>query len=249
MKSFICLILLVGQVHLSFGQTKIEKVIPVKLGQVINFEFTWPELITIKPWTGSEVKLVASVEINKGQNDEAFKFTIDEAADEIHVSSFIENYEDIPRKIVIRKGDQEYFFNTDDTNSLEIRNFKKENGSSGYDYINHGVIMNISLELWIPNNISIDVYSKYGMIEALGFSGNMKLHSKFGGIDVSTNGNQAIKAGTKFGEKYTNLGYPIKTIAAGIHPGKWDWVLLGNTKSSMEHELKSDFGNIYIRKM
>ena len=249
MKSFIGLIILVGQVHLSIGQTKIEKVIPVKQGQVINFEFTWPELITIKPWTGREVKLVASVEINKGQNDEAFKFTVDEAADEIHVSSFIENYEDIPRKIVIRKGDQEYFFNTDDTNSLEIRNFKKENGSSGYDYINHGVIMNISLELWIPNNISINVYSKYGMIEALGFSGNMKLHSKFGGIDVSTSGNQAIKAGTKFGEKYTNLGLPIKTIAAGLHPGKWDWVLLGNTKSSMEHELKSDFGNIYIRKM
>ena len=77
----------------------------------------------------------------------------------------------------------------------------------------------------------------------------MKIHSKFGGIDVSTTGNQTIKAGTKFGEKYTNLEYPVKSISAGNHPGKWDWVLLGTTKASKEHELKSDFGNIYIRKM
>jgi hypothetical protein len=249
MKSIIGLLIVICTWHISYGQTKIEKIVPVKEGQNINFDFTWPELITFKTWTGTEVKLVATVEINKGQNDNAFKFKVDQSSSETHIASFIENFKSLPRKIVIRKGGQEYFFNTDDTNSPEIRKFKEENGEGGYDYINHGVIMDITLEVWVPNNISIDVYSKYGMIEVLGFTGNMKVHSKFGGIDVSTTGNQPIKAGTKFGEKYTNLEYPIRSISVGNHPGKWDWVQLGATKSSKKHELKSDFGNIYIRKM
>ena len=165
MKSYIGLFFAVCLWHISYSQTKIEKVVPIKQGKNVNFDFTWPELITFKTWTGNEVKLVASVEINKGQNDDAFKFTVEEVANEVHIATFIENYKDIPRKIVIRKVGQEYFFNTDDTNSAEIRKFKEENGEGGYDYINHGVIMDITLEVWVPNNISIDVYSKFGMIE------------------------------------------------------------------------------------
>jgi hypothetical protein len=249
MKYFIYLILVTCSLNLAHGQTKIEKLVPVKQGQQINFDFTWPELITFKTWAGSEIKIVAAVEINKGQNDEAFKFNVDETSSEINITSFIENYKNLPKRIVIHKGGQEYFFNTDDTNSPEVRKFKEENGDGGYDYINYGVIMDIVVEVWVPNNISIDVYSKFGMIEVFGFTGDMKIHSRFGGIDLSTSGKEAIKVGTKFGEKFTNLTEPIKSISAGTHPGNWDWVMLGDTKSSKEHELKSDFGNIYIRKM
>ncbi len=249
MKIFIILLLLSYTTHISFGQTKIEKIVPVNQGQQINFNFTWPELITFRTWSGNEVKLVAFVNINRGQNDEAFKFTVDKTSSEITIASLIEDYKSLPRKIIIKKGGQEYFFNTDDTNSPAIQKFKEEHGHEGYDYINYGVIMEITLEVWLPNNISIDVYSKFGLIEVYSFNGEMKLHSKFGGIDLSTSGNQAIKAGTKFGEKYTNLAQPIKTISIGNHPGKWDWVMLGSSKTSIQHELKSEFGNIYIRKL
>ena len=249
MKNLICLLVIACTGNLAYSQTQIEKLVPVKQGQQVNFDFTWPELITFKTWAGSEIKLVASVEINKGQHDEAFKFDVEESAGEINIASFIEDYKNIPRKIVIHKGGQEYFFDTDDTNSPEVLKFKEANGDGGYEYMNYGVIMDITLEVWVPNNISLDVYSKFGMIEVFGFSGNMKIHSKFGGIDLSTSGKEAIKAGTKFGEKYTDLSQPIKTISIGNRPGKWDWVELGTTKSSKQHELKSEFGNIYIRTM
>ena len=249
MKNYIFLILISCATHISFSQTKIEKIVPVEQGQHISFDFTWPELITFRSGTGNEIKLVASVDINRGQNDEAFKFTVDQNSSEINIASLIEDYKDLPRKIIIKKGSQEYFFNTDDTNSPVIQKFKEEHGNEGYDYLNYGVIMEITLEVWVPSNISIDVYSKFGMIEVNNFNGDMKLHSKFGGIDLSTSGNQAIKVGTKFGEKYTNLTQQIKSISVGDHPGKWDWVLLGNTKTSKQYELKSEFGNIYIRKL
>jgi len=231
----------------SHAQSSFEKIVPVKSGQNVSFNFTWPELISIKIWNKNEIKLVASVDINKGQNDEAFKFTVEETSSGIYIESLIENYKNLPRKIIINKGGQEYFFDTDDHNNPEIRKFKEETGSGSFNYTQYGVIMDITIEIWIPENISLEVESKYGMVEVLGFNGNLKVHSKFGGIDITTTGNEEIKAGTKFGEKYTNLNKSIRPISIGTHPGKWDWVMIGKQNSSTRQELKSEFGNVYIR--
>lgn len=247
MKRIICLIMVAYWANLAQGQTKTEKLIPIKVGQTINMDFIRPELITIKTWNKNEVKLVASVEINKGQNDDAFTFDIENTSSGVTIASLIENFKNLPTKILIKKDGQEYFFNTDNYNSPEVRKFKQEHGSDGYEYMTHGVITDITVEIWIPSNVSIDVYSKFGLIEVIGFAGNMKVHSKFGGVDVSTNGKEAIRAGTKFGEKYTNLESPIETISLGDHPGKWDWVMVG--KGTTKQEVKSDFGNVYLRKL
>ena len=247
MKNIICLIIVACWTSLAISQTKVEKTVPVKAGENIKMEFKWPELITIKTWERNEVKILASVEINKGQNDDAFTFDVDQSSSGIVIESLIKNYKNLPRSIVIRKGGQEYFFNTDDPNSHEIREFKKEHGDSGYEYTSHGVVMDINLEVWVPSNCTLDVYSKFGLVEVIGFQGNMTVHSKFGGVDVSTSGREAIKAGTKFGEKYTNLEETIETISWGNHPGAWDWVQVGT--GSTRQEIKSDFGNVYLRKL
>lgn len=246
MKRLICLIILAYSANNAQSQTKSEKLVPVKAGQNINLDFTWPELITIKTWDKNEVKLVTSVDINKGQNDAAFILEVNQSSSEVTIASLIRNFKSLPRKIVFRKDGQEYFFNTDDYNSPEVQAFKKKHGHNGYESMSHGVIMDISLEIWVPANVRLDVYSKFGMVEVHGFTGDMNVHSKFGGVDVSTSGNQAIKAGTKFGEKYTNLDSKIETISFGDHPGSWDWVMVGNGKT--QQEVKSDFGDVYLRK-
>ena len=210
-------------------------------------DFKWPELITIKTWERNEVKLVASVDINKGQNDSAFDFDIDNSTSGVRITSFIEDFKKIPKRILIKKGGQEYYFNTDNPNSAEIKKFKKEHGDNGYDHMNFGVIIDITVEIWVPSDVQLDVYSKFGMVEVVGFAGNMKIHSKFGGVDIASSGREAIKAGTKFGEKYTNLETSIETISIGDHPGDWDWVQLGSANTVQE--VKSDFGNVYLRKL
>jgi hypothetical protein len=248
MKKFILLLVAVFLAQTNYAQTRFEKIVPLNQAEVIKFDFTRPELITIKSWSGTEVKLVAQVEINKGENDAAFKFKIDNSSGELSITSYIEGYDEIPRKIRIHKNGQEYIFNTDDTNSAEIRKFKEDN-EGGYDYMNIGVILDITLEIWVPETASIDLYSKFGMVEVIGFTGNMIVHSKFGGIDLSTSGRGIIEAETKFGEKYTNLPNKIVSVSVGRHPGKWDKVKLVGANSSHHQELRSEFGNIYIRKM
>lgn len=245
MKRLIGLIAVAYWANFAQAQTKTEKIVPVNTGENISMDFTWPTLITINTWDKNEVKLVASVDINNGQNNDAFSFEVDNTTSGISISSLINGYKDLPRKITIMQGGQKYFFNTDDPKSPEIQKFKKEHSS--FEYMNHGVIMDITLEVWVPNNVIMNIYSKFGLVEVVDFPGDMKIHSKFGGVDVSSIGNTAIKAGTRFGEKYTNLDSPIESIALGTSPGKWDWVQLG--KGSTRQEVKSDFGNVYLRKL
>lgn len=248
MKRIVFLLMMVCMLHLSNAQTKVEKTIPVRQGQKISMDFTWPELISIRTWDRSEIKIIASVEINKGQNDDAFMIEVEDVSNGLNISTFIKDLKNLPRKIVFYRGDEEYFFNTDDMNSPEIQKFKSELGDQSFQTMTHGVIKDIALEIYIPTNLNLDVYSKFGLVEVFGYDGSMKIHSKFGGVDVSTNGQNAISAGTKFGEKYTNLNGPVKTVELGSRPGKWDWVLIGSKQNSTHQELKSDFGNIYIRK-
>ena len=247
MKSVQILLVVILLTNLSFAQTTFEKSVQVNPGQEVKFEFTWPELVIFRTWDKGEIKIVAKVVINRGQNDDAFNIAVNQASDNIMIASIIEDYKNLPRKIIINKDGQEYFFDSDDRNSPEIRTFKKENEGSKYNYMQEGVIIDIVVEVWVPNNISIDVYSKFGLIEVVNFPGKLTAHSKFGGIDLATNGSIAIKAGTKFGEKYTNLTSNVTSLQVGSYPGKWDWVQLGKPDGSLT-ELKSEFGNIYIRK-
>ena len=229
------------------AQSTSEKSIPVSSGKSVSLDFKWPELIQIKAWDKNEVKIVAKVDINKGQNDDAFQINVDNTGESVLINSEIKDYKNLPRKIVIKMDGQEYFFNTDDRNSPEIRAFEEEHGSASYSYVNYGVIMEITLEVWVPKSSPLEVYSKFGLVEIDDFSGAMNIHSKFGGIDITTVASIPIKAGTKFGEKYTNLTVPINSIQVGSHPGRWDWVQLGRNNGAVR-ELKSEFGNIYIRR-
>lgn len=241
------LITLVCWSSIAIGQTKIEKVESVKEGQTIVMDFTWPELITVKTWDKNEVKLIATVSINNGQNDDAFELEVEQTSTGISISSLVKNMDDLPKKIMIKHGGQEYFFDTDDRNSVEIRAFEKENGK--VKYTNFGVIMDITLEIYVPNNVILDAYCKFGLIEVIGFSGAMKINSKFGGVDVTTGNKGTLKAGTKFGEKYTDLNKPTTTISFGDHPGKWDWVSFNLNNDEVQQEVKSEFGNVYIRQL
>ena len=248
MKQIICLIMMACWMHYAQSQTKIEREIPVKKGQSIHMEFTWPKNIVVKTWNDQKIKLTANVEINKGQNDDAFDFDIESNSEALFISSLIKNHEQLPKKILIRYAGEEIFFDTSNPKSKEIKEFRDKNGIDGFEYMTYGVLKDISIEVYIPRGLSLNIYSKYGMIELMNMSAELIAHSKFGGVDLSTSGTGSIKAGTRFVEKYTNLDHPVLNLAVGDHPGKWDWVQLGDdNKASVE--LKSEFGNIYIRKL
>lgn len=248
MLRIITAILLTVWTNTAFTQTSITKAVPLNNIGKIELDFTWPELITIQGWDKNEIKIEGSVAINQGQNDEAFKLKVQESDGSLKISSYIENHDRLPKKILIRKNGEEHFFNTDDKNAPEIVKYREENGSS-FDYMSHGVIKDISLTIYVPTSILLDAYCEYGLIELRNLSGELSAASKYGGIDISVNTlDKKLKVGTRFGEKYSNLSQDLTSITFGDHPGEWDWISYGTSKNSEIQELQSEFGNIYIRK-
>ncbi|MEP1093757.1 MAG: hypothetical protein ABJG78_01530 [Cyclobacteriaceae bacterium] len=247
MKYLLFLLITVGVSYMTQSQTRTEKTIAVRSGQIVEMNFKHPELISIKAWDQNEIKVVAIVSINNGGNDDAFEIEM-ESSDKVSVRSRVKNYEDLPRNIMIRHRGEDYFFNTSDPNAPEVQKFKAENGD-GYEYMQRGVIMDITLEIMVPRGISLDVDAKHGLVEVEGFTKNIEIDSKFGGIDVSVDAqvNNSMQVRTKFGEVYSNLDMTFSTRDS-YDIGRWVTLEGKGRGSSTSQYFKSEFGNVYLRK-
>ncbi|MEP5613893.1 MAG: hypothetical protein ABJP45_16700 [Cyclobacteriaceae bacterium] len=247
MRNLFFLLIAVGFGNLAQSQTRVEKTVAVQPGQKVEMNFKRPELISIKTWDQDEIKIVASVTINNGENDDAFEIRVSDG-DQLTISSLIKNFEDLPRKIMIRYKGEDYFFNTSDRNAPEVRKFREQNGNS-YEYMQNGVIMEISLEIMVPKGISLDVDAKFGLVEMVGATKEIEINSKFGGIDVSVDQptSKAMEVRTKFGEVYSNLDMTFSTRDR-YEVGRWVTLEGKGRGTGTSQYFESEFGNVYLRK-
>lgn len=251
MKYFLLLLVVFGIAETTRAQTTVDKSVAVKSGQKVAMTFKYPELISIKTWDKNEIQISANVSINGGSNDEAFEIIIDEG-ETLNISSRIKDYENLPRRVVIRSQGRDYFFETDDLSSEEIQKFREENGGSGFDYMSQGVIVDIVLEITVPKNISLEVDATFGLVEIEGFENELRIDARHGGIDASVNANSdsPMRVNTKFGELYSNLDAEFSSDSdEGI--GKWavfESASVNETEGGLLQSFRSEFGNVYLRK-
>lgn len=242
-------IFLVGMLALSlagFAQTKIEKTIPVKAGDKLIMIFEDPKLIKLQTWDKDEVLIKGVVSINRGENDDAFELQIAQSGDELRVTSVLRDKENIPQRIVIKKGDTEYYFKAKNYQDPEVRKFLTDNGPD-YTYMSNGIIKDIQLEVFVPANMATDIDSKFGLVEVKNFQAPLRVSSKFGGIDatIAAHSIGELVARTNFGEILTNLDIKFD----GNYPAEDHWTAvsakLGN---GPRYDLESKFGKVYLRK-
>jgi hypothetical protein len=234
----------------SLGQTKIDKTIPVKAGQKLSLDFDYPE-VKIQTWDKNEVLITGVVSINRGENDSAFELQVTTDKD-ITVTSILKDKENIPQRIVIKKGDTEYFFKAKDYNDPQIQKFLEENGRE-YTYMSNGIIRDIKLEIFVPKNMATKITAKYGLIEVKGFSAPLTIDAKYGGVDatISPASTGMLTARSRYGEILTNLDvkfdqqkFPEKQFR---DQDKWTEISakLGTGPSYM---IESKYGTVYLRK-
>lgn len=248
MKNFIYIMLFLGVVLPGTAQKRFEKSIPVKSSQKVAMNFNHPKLITINTWDKNEIGIVASVSINQGGGDDAFdiEYTTGET---LRINSYIKNFDQIPSKIAIKYQGTEYFFDTSDWNDPKIQKFKKEKGEGNFEYMHHGVMVDIKLEINVPKGIVLDVESKHGLVEVIGLTKDMEIESKFGGIDVSVfpEVSAKMRVKTKFGEVYSNLDTKF-TSQDNYGIGRWVTMNAEMNSARYSYYFKSEFGNVYLRK-
>ena len=189
------------------AQNNFTKSIPVSQNQKVYMEFQYPELIKVSTWDKNEILFTGQVSINLGKNNDAFEIKVQESDQNLNIESLIRDKDKLPRNIVINKDGQKYLFEGADWNSPALQKFYEEHGRDNISWVSNGIDIDVILEVKIPRNIELNIYSKHGMIEILDLPATLTANSKHRGVDLSvpTGAKYKFELNTKHGEVYTNL--------------------------------------------
>ncbi len=233
----------------AYAQTSIEKSVPVQTGQKLVLEFDYPELIELSTWDRKEILIKGQVSINKGENDDAFELHTLTSGNTVTIRSGIKDKDDLPKRIVIKKGDTEYVFKAKDTKDPEIQKFFNENGRE-YSYMSTGVLKEITLEVYVPTGMDTNVEAKYGLVEVTGFNAPLTVSSHYGGVDATVNvkATGELTARTYYGEILTNMDILFNSKrqpSSGFE--KWTEIS-AIPATGPRFLLESKYGKVYLRK-
>jgi hypothetical protein len=230
------------------AQTKLEKTIPLQGSQKIEFEFDYPELIKLQTSDRKDILITGSVSINRGENDNAFQIVSEVKSNVVYIRSEIKDKDNLPRRVIIKKGEQEFFFKAKDASDPAVQKFLEENGRD-YTYMSNGIIHEITLDIYVPKGMACRIDAKYGLVEITQFDGPLTVNAPYGGIDATIAASQVghLSARTKFGEILTNLD--TKFESEGIDDGDRHWTSIqANIGKGPRFDLESKFGKVYLRK-
>ncbi len=234
----------------AYAQTAIEKTFPLQGAKELVTIFDDPDVL-IQTWDKNEVMIKGTVSINNGENDAAFELQSSVNNGVLSITSVIKDKENLPRHIVIKKGDREYIFKAKGFEDPEVQKFLDENGHD-YSYMSNGLLININLQMFVPKNFKTSVNAKHGMVEFKTFNAPLKVVAKHGKVDAtipSTVGN--LTARTKHGEILSNLDvkFDQQPFEARKRGGDSNWTeITTHPGSGPDYFIESKHGTIYLRK-
>jgi hypothetical protein len=249
MKASIFILLIFSFVS-TFAQTSIEKTFPLQGAKELVATFDHPN-INIQTWDKNEVVVKGTVSINNGENDSAFDLQGSVNNGILTLTSTIKDKEDLPRHIIIKKGDNEYLFKAKDFDDPEIQKFLDENGHD-YSYMANQLVMNIELQVFVPKDLKTTINMKYGLVEFKTFDAPLRVIAKHSKVDAtvpSTIG--SITARTKHGEILSNLDikFDQQPFEVRKRDRNWNWTeITARPGKGQEYFIESTYGTVYLRK-
>jgi hypothetical protein len=232
----------------AYAQTKIDKSFPIQADQNLVLDFDYPQLIKVSTWDKQEVSIKGVASINRGENDDAFQLNTTTRNGALVITSSIKDMNKLPKRMLIKHGEEEYYFKTDNHNDPMVQQLMAEKGKN-YRYINNSVIVEIHLEIFIPKNKITTIDAKYGMVELLACQAPLTVNAPFGGVDVTvpTQGLKSLSARTKFGEIFSNLSQ--KPIGSDFPDNFDNWTVVRyELGTGNAWAIESQFGKVYLRK-
>jgi len=226
------------------AQTKLDKHILVKPGQQVRITFDYPKLIKVSTWDKNEISIQGSVSINDGESDDAFVIDTSTSGDVIDIRGKVKNMDDLPQRITVIKDGVKTVFR----NEAEYKKYKKEKGFSGFDMMNRGLDLEITLEIRVPAKMQTSLVSVYGMVEVRQFDGPLHVEATYGGVDASltesTTGD--LVAETNYGHIYSDLN--LRPAQESIREEDFHTVVSAKLGKGPGYRFESPYGNVYLRR-
>lgn len=230
------------------AQTRVDKTFSLGNARQLQLHFEDPKLIRIQTWDRQDVGIKGVVNINNGEHDSAFEITSRIEGDALRIQSTLKDRESIPKRLMIKRGDQEYYFKTGDVSDPEVQKFLSENGHE-YRYMSNGILQDITLEVFVPQKVSCELFAKFGIVEIVNYNGPLTVNAHFGGIDATIPAAKVgeITARTKFGEILTNLDVKFDQKRFAATDESWTEIH-AKPGTGPAYMLESKFGKLYLRK-
>ncbi len=241
-KTVVLLIALVTPVK-QYAQRVINETIPVRPGETISMHFDYPKIVRVSTWDRNEISIQGTVNINGGENDDAFILENTKEGSAIDVRSEIRDLKKLPHRITIMDEGKKIMFRDE----AELRKYQAENGRS-FQRMSWGPEIEIELEVKVPRNTATTIESVYGMVEVLNFAGPLTVEATYGGVDASLMEKSIgeLTAETNYGQIYTNLDIAF----TGDKVTSRDFYMSVSAKPGQgpRYSFESKYGNVYLRK-
>lgn len=232
------------------AQTTIEKSFPVQGAGELLIEIDYPN-VNIQTWDKNEVLVKGTVSINNGEHNANFELLNSNAAGVLKINSFIKDKDNIPRHVVIKKGEEEFVFKAKDFNDPEVQKFLEEHGRE-YSYMSNSLLIDVDLQVFVPKNMKTTIDSKYGVVEFKQFDAPLKIVAKYGKVDATISSTVGgITARSRYGEILSNLD--IKFDEAPYQYGKRgknnSWTeITAHPGKGQAYFIEAKYGTVYLRK-
>lgn len=223
------------------AQTPVNKNYPVSAKQSISLRFDYPELVKISTWDKSEIAITGTVNINGGENDDAFELLQSTSGNTIYIENKIRNMKELPHRITVVNNGEKITFKT----KADYQKYREENGKN-YNVRSEGVDMDILLEVKVPKNVEVKLESVYGMVEVRNFNGPLSVEATYGGVDVTVQEKVTgeLIAETNYGQIYSNLDLKF----SGSEFEAFHTYVTAKPGSGPRYSFESKYGNVYLRK-
>jgi len=250
MKTSLIILLILSSGFTAGAQTTVEKSFPIQSAKELSLEFDHPD-VNIQTWDKNEVLIKGTVSINNGENDAAFELQSSNEGGLLRISSLIKDKENLPRHIVIRKGEQEYYFKAKDFSDAEVQKFLADNGRD-YSYMSSSVLITVNLQVFVPKNFKTSVDAKFGTVEFKQFDAPLRVTAKHGKVDATVPpdvGELVVRS--KHGEILSNLDirFDERPMDRGKRGGGPKWTeITARPGKGQSYFIESQFGTVYLRK-
>ena len=231
---YVCCALYLG----SYAQTPATKSYATKPGQQVNLKFDYP-VVKVSTWEKNEVSVIAHVNINDHENDNAFELEQLTESGALVITDHIKDINNLPRRYTVVRNGKKTIYRSKEQYQEAIKGGGAESSYEGSN-------IEIVLEIKVPANAVTEIHAVYGIVELKEFNAPVTIDATYGGIDatIAPAHTGHLVATTHYGQIYTNLDLKLTdhkeenffssiTAAPGTGPA---------------YSFTSAYGKIYLRK-
>ena len=166
----------------TLAQKTIEKTISTQPGDEVSFNFKRAD-VKFTAWNKNEISITGTALVNMGENNDAFTVEAKQKDGEWKISTFLKDEKNLPKMIEMSKDGVKTYQKVDTKDNW--RGWDNVVDGKKYDYVSYGILTDIKLEIKVPQNIIMNIKSKFGDIDIVNFEGKLEARNTHGYIDAS----------------------------------------------------------------